>query len=451
MALFLSRANRRPLTSPYRIHQLISQSSPLSTVSPGNDNTSSTAAADSQRQGLSFEDIYHRKVQDGSGQIGFQSLREELESLRTSNTNNAKGGSTFPWRINGSKISKSPFSDLTNSIQKLSESANEKKRGPIGSYNRGVQDGSAQIGFGTVKESLKSLRTTINADNAKGGSTSPWSSRGRNVDAYSAMLKGMEYYPYVDLRQCLLYLGVDYKSLMPSQSTPDYALHPPKDEFVERYFQTFKPLEKQGTELDSARVEGMSYNASTGQVTAEEEVWSLAAKAVEEEEWTCATKHSVNAVKQFREKGCPEYPKLCSLFEDTFATEAKDEISVDSANVKEVSKTAKGKMKCKLTAPVQKKLETEISRDSDDAKDVSKTAEGKMKCKVTAHARKKSETVESLLDCMALLQDMEIKDAEFTKALDILRTIIDFRQCFLRMNDKRRLGWVRNLDIVKRD
>ncbi|CAN1169056.1 hypothetical protein LINPERHAP2_LOCUS28181 [Linum perenne] len=392
------------------------------------------------------------------------------------------------------------------------------------------------------------------------------------------MLKGMEYYPYVDLRQCLLYLGVDYKSLMPSQSTPDYALHPPKDEFVERYFQTFKPLEKQGTELDSARVEailrskwackelqvpenfilncddrhvidfqdeetktsysmeigetelwpeavvdflldtvieemkkshgdsfnfldlswsswigweniknalndkfnkaytkkhlvkkywvmsvkyknfkklllhtGMSYNASTGQVTAEEEVWSLAAKAVEEEEWTCATKHSVNAVKQFREKGCPEYPKLCSLFEDTFATEAKDEISVDSANVKEVSKTAKGKMKCKLTAPVQKKLETEISRDSDDAKDVSKTAEGKMKCKVTAHARKKSETVESLLDCMALLQDMEIKDAEFTKALDILRTIIDFRQCFLRMNDKRRLGWVRNLDIVKRD
>ncbi|CAN1827828.1 hypothetical protein LINPERHAP1_LOCUS32044 [Linum perenne] len=441
MALFLSRANCRPLTSPYRIHRLISQSSPLSTVSPGNDNTSSTAAADSQRQGVSSEDIHHRNVQDGSGQIRFQSLREELESLRTINTNNAMGGSTVPWRINGSNISKSPFSDLRNSIQKLSESANEKKRGPIGSYNRGVQDGSAQIGFGTVKESLKSLRTTINADNAKGDSTSPWSSRGRNVDAYSAMLKGMEFYPNVDLRQCLLYLGVDYKSLMPSQSTPDYALHPPKDEFVERYFHTFKLMEKQGTELDSARVEailrskwackelqvpenfilnfddrhviefrdeetktlysmeigetelwpeavvdflldtmieemkngvsftspssrcprwmgweniknalndkfnkaytkehvcnkycvlrtkycdfknlllhtGMSYNASTGQVTADEKVWSLAAR------------DSGKAVKQFREKGCPEYPKLCSLFEDTSATEASAKTSM---------------------------------------------------------------------------------------------------------------------------
>ncbi|CAN1127292.1 hypothetical protein LINPERHAP2_LOCUS3954 [Linum perenne] len=46
-------------------------------------------------------------------------------------------------------------------------------------------------------------------------------------------------------------------------------------------------------------------------------------------------------------------------------------------------------------------------------------------------------------------KDMEIEDVEFTKALGMLQATTDVRHCFLIMNDKRRLGWVRNLDSFK--
>ncbi|CAN1242238.1 hypothetical protein LINPERPRIM_LOCUS5276 [Linum perenne] len=53
----------------------------------------------------------------------------------------------------------------------------------------------------------------------------------------------------------------------------------------------------------------MGYNEVTGQVTADEEVWALAKVA------------NTNA-GIFKKKGCPEYPKMCSLFGDTSATRA---------------------------------------------------------------------------------------------------------------------------------
>ncbi|CAN1752816.1 hypothetical protein LINPERHAP1_LOCUS4899 [Linum perenne] len=51
----------------------------------------------------------------------------------------------------------------------------------------------------------------------------------------------------------------------------------------------------------------------------------------------------------------------------------------------------------------------------------------------------------------ALAKDMEIEDVQFTKALGILEATVNFRQCFLRINEDMRMGWVRNLDCAKSD
>ncbi|CAN1852100.1 hypothetical protein LINPERHAP1_LOCUS40504 [Linum perenne] len=68
-----------------------------------------------------------------------------------------------------------------------------------------------------------------------------------------------------------------------------------------------------------------------------------------------------------------------------------------------------------------------------------------------ASAASKHHRSQSLLDCMILLQDMEIEDVQFTKALGILEATVNFRQCFLKMNEDRRIGWVRNLECAKSD
>ncbi|CAN0914692.1 hypothetical protein LINGRAHAP2_LOCUS28705 [Linum grandiflorum] len=207
----------------------------------------------------------------------------------------------------------------------------------------------------------------------------------------------------------------------------------------------------------------MGYTADNGKVTAELEVWKLASKIITKD------------IQRFKKKGCPEYSKLYFLFGDTSATRAFAKAAATFLSDDEDKKWVKD--------AGLNEVKFERSEDTDEVKEISKPSLGKRKYKVDAHARKKPHTEEdggikqilvamvetskhkaalweqkmasgdskvaSLLDCMALLEVMEIDDTVFTKSLGILQATSDFRQCFLKMNEKRRMGWVKNLGSDK--
>ncbi|CAN1304218.1 L10-interacting MYB domain-containing protein [Linum perenne] len=202
---------------------------------------------------------------------------------------------------------------------------------------------------------------------------------------------------------------------------------------------------------------GMGYNEITGQLTADEEVWRLA-------------KATNKGAGQFKKKGCPEYPKLCALFGDTSATGAFakssrhprnddgdqyieiDGTGEDETDVEEVSKPDEGKLKSKYSKKPKVADDGPNKHMMDGMVEQRKRTNDLLERKLDmASAASKHHRSQSLLDCMILLQDMEIEDVQFTKALGILEATVNFRQCFIRMNDDRRMGWVRNLDYAKSD
>ncbi|CAN1827823.1 30S ribosomal protein S15 [Linum perenne] len=333
MALALSRANRRPLNSPYRIHQFISQSSPLSTVPPGNDNTSSSStaadAADSQpdrnpvasylsdvkdslrkdqqrspirpnpvarnpsggaplgevmkvlseyrkktstapsgnnkpaaqRQGVSVVDIFKRNVPDGSSQIGFDSIRNSLKSFKSSNTNNAKGGLTSPWNFRGSNVAgNSVRSTVISGAGGGGNLLFEKIEGGV------EKDFERRYSYEELGNLLKELRPEKKQQT--GGQKGLFSlqelSERMNKLKDSEAVK-ISKSPFSELRQSIQKLadlpsqkqqqrGPTYKSLMLSTSTPDYTLHPPKEELVEKYFHPDNMSSQEKMKIELAKV-----------------------------------------------------------------------------------------------------------------------------------------------------------------------------------------------------
>ncbi|CAN1288871.1 hypothetical protein LINPERPRIM_LOCUS20022 [Linum perenne] len=54
----------------------------------------------------------------------------------------------------------------------------------------------------------------------------------------------------------------------------------------------------------------------------------------------------------------------------------------------------------------------------------------------------------SILECMNIMQDMDIDGVEFPKGLDSLHVMLVFQQLFLNMNDESRKKWLKSLSAI---
>ncbi|CAN1315267.1 hypothetical protein LINPERPRIM_LOCUS29645 [Linum perenne] len=190
---------------------------------------------------------------------------------------------------------------------------------------------------------------------------------------------------------------------------------------------------------------------------------------------------------RFKKQGCPEYPDLCYIIGDTTATgayarpstqsasidslEMRDEdinadvVEIDSARdeeevmekgkdgdeVKENSKGTKRTKKAKMnsSSAIEQTLAVmaENSRKRNEMLEERNATSSALAAAKTEALLRKNDT-STILECMNIMQEMDIDGVEFTKGLDRFHAMPVFQQLFLNMNDESRRKWLKSLSTV---
>ncbi|CAN1347120.1 hypothetical protein LINPERPRIM_LOCUS40988 [Linum perenne] len=191
----------------------------------------------------------------------------------------------------------------------------------------------------------------------------------------------------------------------------------------------------------------------------------------------------------FKKQGCPEYPELCYIIGDTTATcayarpstrlastnslEMRDEdidanvLEIDSARdgdevkekgkdgdeVKENSKGTKKTKKAKMDS--SSAIEQTLAVMAVNSKKRNEMLEESLATSSTlaatmAEALLRNNDTSIILECMNIMQKMDIDGEEFTKGLDRLHAMPVFQQLFLNMNDesKKKKKWLKSLSAI---
>ncbi|CAN1132706.1 hypothetical protein LINPERHAP2_LOCUS7191, partial [Linum perenne] len=220
---------------------------------------------------------------------------------------------------------------------------------------------------------------------------------------------------------------------------------------------------------------GVGYVAATGKLDATQEVWDRV-KAV----------HS-KMYSRFKNQGCPEYPDLCYIIGDTAATGAyarpstqsastdsldmrdedidADVVEIDSARdgdevmekgkdgdeVKENSKGTKKTKKAKMNS--SSAIEHTLAVMAKNSKERNEMLKERLATSSALAAAKtkaliRNTDTSAIIECMNIMQEMDIDGVEFTKGLDRLHAMPVFQQLFLNMNDESRRKWLKSLSTV---
>ncbi|CAN1294422.1 hypothetical protein LINPERPRIM_LOCUS22454 [Linum perenne] len=180
---------------------------------------------------------------------------------------------------------------------------------------------------------------------------------------------------------------------------------------------------------------------------------------------------------RFKKQGCPEYPDLCYIIGDTSATgayarpstqsastdslEMRDEdinadvVEIDNArdedevmekgkdgdevkmNSKGTNKTKKAKMNSSSAIEQTLAVMAENSRKRNEMLEERNATSSALAAAKTEALLGKNDT-STILECMNIMQEMDIDGVEFTKGLDRLHAMPVFQQLFLNMNDESR-------------
>ncbi|CAN1262619.1 L10-interacting MYB domain-containing protein [Linum perenne] len=220
---------------------------------------------------------------------------------------------------------------------------------------------------------------------------------------------------------------------------------------------------------------GVGYVAATGKLDATQEVWDRV-KAVHSQMYS-----------RFKNQGCPEYPDLCYIIGDTAATgayarpstqststdslEMRDEdidadvVEIDSARdgdevmekgkdgdeVKENSKGTKKTKKAKMNSSTA--IEHTLAVMAENSKERNEMLNERLATSSALAAAKtealiRNTDTSAIIECMNIMQEMDIDGVEFTKGLDRLHAMPVFQQLFLKMNDESRRKWLKSLSTV---
>ncbi|CAN0904427.1 hypothetical protein LINGRAHAP2_LOCUS23087 [Linum grandiflorum] len=190
----------------------------------------------------------------------------------------------------------------------------------------------------------------------------------------------------------------------------------------------------------------MGYSAEIGKLTAPEDVW----------ERLSAVHHKY--YKKFKKQGCPEYPKLCFIFGDTFATgrfaqpssmyisddsnekmangNENDVVSLESSgntngtedntNDKVNDKTKEKKLKSKKAKTTSaSSIERSIAFMAEQFKRKADIFEQHVAASATLIAAKVETTSKrmddtSLTECMEIMQGMDIDGKQFVRGINRL-------------------------------
>ncbi|CAN1787658.1 hypothetical protein LINPERHAP1_LOCUS17732 [Linum perenne] len=189
----------------------------------------------------------------------------------------------------------------------------------------------------------------------------------------------------------------------------------------------------------------------------------------------------------FKNQGCPEYLDLCYIIGDTAATcayarpstqsastdslEMRDEdidadvVEIDSARdgdevmekgkdgdeVKENSKGTKKTKKAKMNS--SSAIEHTLAVMAKNSKERNEMLKERLATSSALAAAKtealiRNTDTSAIIECMNIMQEMDIDGVEFTKRLDRLHAMPVFQQLFLNMNDESRRKWLKSLSTV---
>ncbi|CAN0824537.1 30S ribosomal protein S15 [Linum grandiflorum] len=222
-----------------------------------------------QRRKVSVEDIYNRNVQDGASgenrrQMTFGTIKESLRALAAKNANNANGDSTRPWNTSRMNV---------NGANSVRSTVINGARGGGGMPTFGKIEGGMLNDFGKsysyeeLGALMKKLRPEVK-QKAGGGKKGLFSLQelserlskikemeeeksSKSPFGIGVLRQGFEALAALDEQKKQ---GPIYRASILSPSPPEYTMHPPKDELVEKYFHPDNMSSEEKMKIELAKV-----------------------------------------------------------------------------------------------------------------------------------------------------------------------------------------------------